>query len=246
MFNLSSNTLFIWLISVIVVGIIAGLTYFYSKNKKYTFIATLLSIYVITFILIATALSETYAHQFIGRLDPLGVPYIHANTGWTQLINGWSMWILPVMVSVLLTVFITLALVRQPKKIVATAEPKTDISHEPTTSFTQMTERLGKDTLKNTLTDSVEKLSDALLSISAQEHKIAELTAQLHKSGDNVSNEKKQLEEQISEFQLKLNSLTVENEQLTTKLENCKSELELSHQMFNKLLEYKQNEEGSS
>ncbi len=246
MFNLDLQSFVIWLVILISIAIVCGLTYLYSKNKRYTFIAMLLSIYIITLIIIVASLSDLLTHQFIGRLDQLGVPYIYAKTGWSQLIYAWSIWILPVMLSSLLMIFITALFTNRSKAVVTSIEQKTSSANEPSTSFTQMTERLGKDALKNTLSDSVEKLSEALVSITAQEHKIAELTAQLHKSSDHITEDKKHLEDQISLLQLQLNALTSENEQLTSKLENCKSELELSHQMFNKLLEYKQNDEGSS
>lgn len=232
----------IWLMILISIGIIGGITYLYSKNKRNTVIAMLIAIFIIGIFILSGTLSVIFSHQFIGRYDELGVPYVYAKPGWPQIINGWSIWILPVLISSLLIMIMTALITKRVKNVTIASSEQHPSLHHPSTSFTQMTERLGKDTFKNTVADSMEKLAEALLSITAQEHKIAELTEQIHNHDEQVNEDKHDLEDHIALLQLQLNAATNENQQLANRLESCKTELELSHQMFNKLLEYKQNE----
>lgn len=242
MFSSTIQTIIIWLMIFISVAIIGGLTYLYSKNKRTTFIAIFAAIYIITLFILSGFLNDIFSHQFIARYDALGVPYAYTKPGWSQIIGGWSIWMLPVLIISLLVMIISVFLTRSTKTIQTISTHEHIGIQQPSTSFTQMTERLGKDTFKNTVTDSMEKLAEALLSITAQEHKIAELTAQLQTNATNMSTDNHGLEEQNSLLQSQLDAATRENQQLSDRLEHCKTELELSHQMFNKLLEYKQNE----
>lgn len=244
MFNGIGPTILIGIFTLLGVGIITGITYFYSKNKSYTLYAALIAAYLFILVMIIASLSTIFPHQFIGRYDELGVPYVYAKSGWTQLMQGWSIWILPVMLSSVLMILITARLSSGVKKVISSDQP-TELLHQHTTSFTQMTDRLGKDALKSTITGTVDKLAEALLLISAQEHKIAELTEQLQKNTSRAPTSDENPEDHPALLELQLNALTAENNDLTNKLESCKTELELSHQMFNKLLEYKQNEADS-
>ena len=242
MFSSGTETIIIWLMIFISVAIIGGITYFVSKNKRTTITAILAATYFIAIFIISGFVNKIFTHQFIARYDALGVPYEFTKPGWSQITRGWSIWILPVLISGGLIMIITALIIRTRKSVPITSSTEQPEMHQPLTSFTQMTERLGKDSFKNTVTDSMEKLAEALVSITAQEHKIAELTEQLQKNAAHVDEDQQELEEQLSLLQLQLNAATTENQQLSDRLESCKTELELSHEMFNKLLEYKQNE----
>ena len=240
--SITTQNLIPWLLIITSVALVAIITYAYSnRNTRLTVYFTVSAILVIGFIKLLGTLSALFTQQFIGRYDELGVPYVYANPGWNEIISGWSIWILPVLLSIIITIIAMLVLTQSHRG--KPLLPDVPYHPLPTTTTSQITERLNIDSLKSAMTESMEKLSEALLTIASQEIKISDLQAQLQDQTGNVSGTDEALEEEVAILKLENTAKNIEVETLTKQLEERTAELDLAHEMFEKLLQQKMSDE---
>jgi hypothetical protein len=238
MMNSTMQPLVMWLLIIVTISLVAGITYVYShKNIRVTLIFTLFSIAVIGIIKVLGTLSVILSSQFIGRLDQLGVPYVYSKPGWFQIIAGWSIWLLPVLFTCVCFTILFYYYFHYKKEDIYLPNIKyqTPKQHSSVT----ITERLHADSLRTSMAESMEKLSDALLTIASQEISINDLKTELENKDAECNQAKEGIEDELNILQLEMSAKNNEVEQLTNELEQRTVELSEAHEMFEKLLKEK-------
>lgn len=229
------QSVIIWLLIIVSVSLVAGITYIYSnRNLRLTILLTLCSVLGIVLIKILGTLSFIFSKQFIGRLDDLGVPYIFSKPGWIQIIDGWSIWLLPVLIITIIYSFLFYYYYQ--KKKVGALLPNIKYQTPVQQSSVTITERLHTDSLRSSMAESMEKLSDALLTIASQEITINDLKIELDNKDAECIKSKEAIEDELNVLQLKLSTKNHEIEALTANLEQNALELAQTHEMLEKLL----------
>jgi hypothetical protein len=229
-----------WLFIIVSIALVAGITYVYTnRNRLITFLFSLFSIAIITFVKLVSVVEVDIHQNFLGSYDEENLPYMAAKPGWSLLIHAWHIWILPVALVIVIASVIIFAIWRYKKA----GSPKLAIE-PPTaalkTAYTPVkTQRLDTfmvvDAAKKESRVLQEKLAEALLTIAAHEIKISDLSTHVKALETELTETQSRLQEEIDTLQLELSAKNKENEYISNQLAERNRDLLRAQEMFEKL-----------
>src|ERR1700722_19394180 len=105
--NPTTQEVITWLLIIVSILLVAGITYVYTnRNRLITSLFSLFSICAIAIIKLVSIVEVDIHQHFLGSYDEENLPYMVAQPGWTLLIHAWHIWILPVVLVILIAVVI--------------------------------------------------------------------------------------------------------------------------------------------
>ena len=118
---------------------------------------------------------QTYLNtHFIGSYDQVGIPFIQVHPGWSLILNTWPLWLLPIVVTSVLTWTVCIIWQRSfPKK---TVDDGTEIEEITTTATQNVAKQLETATFKQDLITALHTIDKQAIDNQALEFKIRQLT----------------------------------------------------------------------
>lgn len=214
----AAHTLPLWILLVFSVLLIGIITLIYTRgNWRTTLLLVGLSLIVVLGISGIEVFNDYLKNHFIGQFDQLGIPFRAAGPGWSLLPAAWPLWLIPTGIAAVLafginyivSVYFPSALapfVEQPVKPSAEPPPLPAREPIPMTVFTptqNVARKLEWESLKQDLANTKEKLASAIEIAEEYIDKNQDLEIAMEQL-------KEETEEDILDFEEKINALTLE------------------------------------
>ncbi len=230
-----------WALIIVSILLVAGITYTYTnRNKFLTLIFTLITIFTIAFIKLIGLVNIKLKSSFLGGYNENNIGYVMSEPGWKLLLQGWHIWILPVILVSVLAFVIIISIVLYKfsggEKVEVLTRTSPIASTPKVTSADRLNTFMAIDAARKSSQETQEKLAEALLKNASYEIQLSDVNLKLREVTRELDEKTKQLQDEIDVLELELKAKTKENEYIIDQLSERSRELKRAQEMFEQLM----------